>query len=313
MSIEPPDTDTDNTPVTTANTPSARRTIITWLVLIALFVALYTFFSKPDAAERPSPPPFWAGIGIGDVLPWAFSALVVGWLFWSLHRAGLVHRQLAPGRGALAQRRYGDAEAAFAAVAAKAGPSPWAAPSAHHELALARLQRGDLAGAAASLATVERWAGLAYGSNLRIGAAIGLARVHALAGHVELARRWLGVAQRRFPKDVLGEVSWSALALAEVLVLLREGKPRAAIALYEQRATELETTVPYDTMRQWWALVAFAQWQDAGPRDQGAIDMLLRRLQPLPPHGLAPLVVAWPELRGFLETHGVAAEALAPG
>jgi predicted negative regulator of RcsB-dependent stress response len=308
--IEPPDTDADNAPARSATKASAKRTLLLWGVLILVFASIYSM-SSPSDPDRPGSPSNWARVDLVSQVPVAVMVAVVGFLLWSLRRAGLISRQLAPGRRAVAQRRFDDAERVLAAVAAKAGPSPWAAPLAHYNLALARVLRGDLAGAETSLATVERWAGLAYGSNLRVLAAIDLARVHALQGHVDLARRWLGVAQRRFPKDIFGEEGWTALPLAEALVLLREGKPREAIALFEQHAAELETTVPYDTMRQWWALVAFARWQDAGPRDQGAIDVLLRRLHPMPPHALAPLVVAWPELRGFLETHGVPAEALA--
>jgi hypothetical protein len=307
MSIEPPATDTDNAPP--PKQPSAKRTLLLWLALIVMFIVIYQVFD--DGSPHDGPPPFWTRIGVFDLIPWLLLATLVGWFSWNLRSSARYYRVMGPGLRALAQRRLVEAETELVAAAATAGKAPWAGPLAHYNLALVRIQRGALATAEESLATVERWAGLAHGSDLRVLAAIELGHVHALRGNTALARRWVDVAHRRLPRASVPDDKRRALLRAEALVLLREGKPRDALALFEQNTTELESTVTYDTMRQWWALMAFAQWQDAGPRDQGAVDMLLRRLQPSRPHELAHLVVAWPELRGFLETHGVAAESLA--
>jgi hypothetical protein len=309
MSIEPPATDTDNPPA--AKKPSAKRTLLLWLVLIVMFIVIYQVFD--DGSPHDGPPPFWTQIGVFDLIPWLLLATVVGWLTWNLRSSTRYYKAMRPGLHAFAQRRLVEAETELVAAAATAGKAPWAGPLAHYNLALVRIQRGALATAEESLAIVERWAGLAYGSDLRVLAAIELGRVNALRGRTDVARRWIDVAHRRLTRAGSAEDKRRVFLLAEVLVLLREGKPRDAVARFEQSAIELETTVPYDTMRQWWALTAFAQWQDAGVRDQGAVDMLLRRLQPSRPHELAHLVVEWPELRSFLETHGVAASALTRG
>jgi hypothetical protein len=313
MSIAPPATDTDNAPPKKAS--KAKRTLVLWVVLVVMFVAIYSLMapSAPRAAEAPVEQAPWILRTLPHVLPWAFVMFVMGFLVWNGKRARSYNRAVAPAMRALRQRRLADAEAGFIEHARVAGKAPFAGAVSHHNLAAVRLRRGDFDGAAADLAQVERWSGLGFASDLRVFAAASLAQTHALGGDVALARRWLEVAQRRLPKAVNPTDKLGAFVLAEALVLLREGKPREALALDDQHASELEGTVPYDSMRQWWALMAFARWQDAGPRDQGAVDMLLRRLQPSRPHELAHLVVEWPELRGFLETHGVPSDSLSRG
>jgi tetratricopeptide (TPR) repeat protein len=312
MSIEPPATDSDNQPPAQKPT-NAKRTLLLWVVLIIAFIAIYNLFTP--SGPRPDPGPVqeshWLLRYLMAFIPWGVMAALLGALFWNGKRAQQYNRAAAPALRALNQRRLAEAESAFTAQSHVAGRAPFAGAVAHYNLAMVRLQRGNLDGAAADFGHVERWAGLAFGSDLRVLAAAYLAHVNALRGDAGLARRWLDVARRRLPAagDPANKVG--VLSLAEALVLLREGKHREALAVFDQHVVELETTVPYDTMRQWWALMAFARWQDAGPRDQGAIDVLLRRLQPSRPHELGHLVVAWPELRGFLETHGVPAEALA--
>lgn len=287
---------------------TAKRTFVLWAVLVLMFVSIYSMFTD-TATDAPR-----AAAASAPSWPFAYAPLVClaffgGFLWLAGRRAQRCNADLAEGLIALHQRRLDDAVRLLAATARTYRPNLWGGPITHYHLATAHIQRGELDVAEDLLVRVERWAGLAYGTDVRLLAAIGLAQVYGLRGDVEPARRWLDEAKHRSRRALNAVPVRPLITWAEVVVLVREERHRDALAVIEGARTELDSTIACAPMRALWLVEAFAAWRMSDPRCAATPEGLLRRALPAVPGEHAALVARWPDLRAFLETHGVAASA----
>ena len=303
-SIEPPALPTDNVPK-----PKVRRTLLLWVVLVAMFTAIYALMSPSKPRARTSQPAAVQREERFPILPVALGGGVV--LFVALlavraRHARTYNRDSAAGIAAMNEGNHALAEREFLAVSRKHRTGQVGA-LALYNLALAQVEQGKLRDAEEGLTRVEGWTGVQFASDLRVLVAIRLTAVFALEGKVDLARRWLDDARRRYDRNPRGMVFLGELVLVELLLLAREGKAREVIDGFDQRQSMLEGTLVARSMRIGWLLRAFAAWQESGPRDQGAVAPLVRRLQGGPREDLAAFAAEWPELRSFLVTHDLIA------
>jgi hypothetical protein len=313
MPIEPHASSSDGVIVSAVKSSfSAKRTFVIWVVLILMFVSIYSMFTdaNTDASRAAPPPPAASSSSPLTYLPLIAVPMFLGLMWINGRRAQRCNADLAEGLVALSQRRFDEAVRSLAATARKYRQNLWAGPIAHYHLATAHIQRGELDVAEDLLTRVERWAGLAYGTDARLLAAIGLAQVFGLRGDVDAARRWLDEAKRRHQRAVNAVLFRPLVTWAEVLVLVREERHRDALDLIDSARAELDSTVACAQMRELWLVEAFAAWRMSDPRGAATPEALVRRALPAAPGEHAALVVRWPDLRAFLETHGIAASAL---
>jgi hypothetical protein len=283
-----------------------RVKIFLGVMAVLVFVSVYSHFTgtAPTASAHRE-----TSSGLGWVSPLCLVLGAVTYL-WG-QRAHRQSQDLVPGLTALRERRLGDARRLLAQARESYGRTVLLGPQVHLHEGLAHLQSGDLDRAESSLVLADRRGWLGIHQDARLQAAVALAQVLALAGRSEASRTWLAEAKQRRDKLAAPLTHRSELLVAEMMVLVREGNFGAAIALHDASAAELAHTEPAHRLRVWWALVAYATWHMGEARNHAAAEPLLRKLRTSEPHDLAHLVVRWSELRAFLETHGVAANALA--
>jgi hypothetical protein len=276
------------------------------VMAVLVFVSVYSRFidTAPTAGAHPE-----TSSGCGWISP-LFLVLAAVTYLWG-QRARRQSQDLVPGMTALRERRLGDARRLLARARESYGRTLLLGPQVHLHEGLAHLQSGDLDRAESSLVLADRRGWLGIHQDARLQAAIAQAQVLALAGRSEASRTWLAEAKQRRDRLAAPLIHRSELLVAEMMLLVREGNFAAAIELHDASAAELERTEPVHRLRVWWALAAYATWHLADPRSEAAAEPLLRKARTSEPHDLAHLVVRWPELRAFLETHGVAATALA--
>jgi hypothetical protein len=296
-SIEPP---ADPDAAVRARKKRTRRIII-GVVALLMFVSVYSMFTDAQtaatAARRPQRPPEdinWFA-PLAGVVFWS----LMGLWWWQSRRVKALNRELAPGLIALQQGKLAEAERVMTEVERSYRRSI-GAPIAAYSLSLVHVRRGRLAEAEAALTRIERWSGLAGQLDLRLLVSIELARVFALRGNADLARRWLADARARYDRapGALGQLG--ELVLIELLVLAREGRHRDVIDGFDEQRAMLESAIPVDRMRLAWVVRAYAAWRESSVREEGTSEPLRARLADRPEE-IAPLLSEWPELRAFLE------------
>jgi tetratricopeptide (TPR) repeat protein len=291
---------------------TAKRTLVIWVALILMFVSVYSMFVDANSdAQRAAPPPPASSSSPLSYIPLLGVPVFFGLMWINGRRAQRCNADLAEGLVALNQRRLDDAVRSLAATARKYRQNLWAGPIAHYHLATAHTQRGELDVAEDLLTRVERWAKLAYGTEARLLAAIGLAQVYGLRGDVDAARRWLDEAKRRHRRAGNAVLFRPLVTWTEVVVLVREERHHDALGLIDSARVELDSTIACAQMRELWLVEAFAVWRMSDPRGAATPEALVRRALPAAPGEHAALVARWPDLRAFLETHGIPAGAFA--
>ena len=195
---------------------------------------------------------------------------------------------------ALAENRLDDAAREFGRLAREIPGQANYAPVALHNLAITLLLKGDLDGAEAELARVERWAHLAWSSGIRALCAVSFVELYTLKGDLPRARSWLADARsRQQGGQFLGLGGRLALVTTEALLLCREGKAHEASALLDGNWALLEAQTTAKALRRSWLLQAWARRRARVRRARAD----LKQLRPARAGEFASLAKAWPELR----------------
>jgi hypothetical protein len=299
----PPDEPTDNPAV--PKKKKAWRTVLLWLLLILMFVAIYQFLgggSAPRHAHTPPSPtcePSWwssvAPVGVPIAIIGAFILL----MWRQLRGTSKFNNKLEPGLLALADGDLGRAAEVFTAVAHEFRKQTAYAAAAKVSLVTAWSRQGQLQKAIEAAIDVERAPGLLFGSEVRLHASIHLATLYALRGDVATARRWCESARQRLARAQNRTYAAAILRLAEVLVLARAGERQEALRALERDWRRLEESLTATTMKKALVLRAFCAVGDANRGSTGPWLSLVRKGE------LQWMAVEWPELQAFLAAHDV--------
>ena len=271
---------------------NAKKTIVIWVVLIVMFLAIYQMFDTSQRHELTGYSGWWiAGAVIGTLI----FALVLVVFLWG--GAARFNTSQASGLEALAAGRYDEAVDVFAKVARRyrTKPSYFAVATYNHGYTL--LRAGDSAAAAGILLRAERTPNIGP-NGVRKLAAIQLARCFAFGGDVEKATTWLEAARKRTAggDPIYDRALFEAV---EGVVLCRQGKLEEANRHYEACWHRFTAYLPINLMSEVWLLRAYAVSSTSGPRDAGAAEPYLRMLRGLPPGSLDWITKHWPELQRF--------------
>ncbi len=304
----PPREPTDN-PVQPAK-KSSTRTLLLWVALIVVFVAIYGLFSSeaPPREHVAHAAPAGEPLGwmiLSRVWPFALIGLFVWWLRRQMRGGTKLNQRLEPGLLALADGDPARAAAVFREVAEQYRGQATYLAACRLQLSLALERLRDLGAAIDEAIRVERGAGLLYGSELRLAAAIHLGRLFVLRGEQEAAAQWIADARRRLGR-AQGRL-WAAaqLRVTEAFFLARQSRPVEALRLLEADWSRIEEQLSVATMRPAWLLRAFLVAQESGPREQAGAEPWLRMLRTMRPAELDYLTREWPELRAFVELSSV--------
>jgi hypothetical protein len=258
----PPIEPTDN-PVPTQNKKKqARKTLVLWVLLIIMFIAIYQFFSPPPHQHQhhsPPPPspgwsPFWS------FMPALFTAGVfIFWLRWTFRGGTKLNQALEPGNLALADGDPARAVEIFRVVEKRYEKQATYAAAVRLSLAMALLDAGDSQGAIDTLVRAEKGAGLLYGSDVRVSAAVHLAHLYGLTGELDAAEKWIADTRRRLQRQTSHRI-WSGaqLCVCEAIVACRRGRLDEAVKLLERNWRRLQHSLTVVQIREAWLLRAFA-------------------------------------------------------
>lgn len=272
----------------------ALRTIAVWLVLIAMFLTIYTSF----------------GGGLGFSLSMFGGVIALVLLFFGVTVARNVRearRFQADNTEALAQSARGNHEAARATFSRWVEETHMArvVAVARHNLGwtLARMGKLDEAIEVAT-ANEQHYLSQLEATVLAPTSAIDLALYHALAGHLDDAEAWLARAAERHDKLSLPSVPAMA-AFARAALDCRAGRYADAAGALDERWSEYEAVLTGDTVRSLRLVRAFAKAAE-GPRHAGVATIDIATLRPAFPDEYAMLTTTWPEMAGFLASNGLA-------
>lgn len=289
---------------------SAKTTLIIWLVLIVMFIAIYAVMrtSPRDrgAVVEATTGYAWWWLGIVGVTGLALPILFMVVMFRGAER---FNASQTAGLEAIARGQHSKAVELFEALAKRFRMKPNFAAVARYNQGYALLLGGDSAAAVGALLAVERMPKLALGGIRRMAAGQ-LARAFALGGDVEKATQWLEALRKR---PMTGDPVYCQALLDSVdaLVLCRKGDFAEAVRIYERAWPQLEAYLPVHQMREVWLLRAYATTMTSSVRDSGAAEPWLRMIRGTPPGGFTWLTARWLELATFTMTHGHGAEAAA--
>lgn len=293
-------------PVVPITQASPKKTLLLWIVLILLFVAIWSFFGSDtprDAPAPPSPSPFggwWIGL-----LPTGLVFVFVVLFFRTYTQSVDFNLALETGRRAMAERRFSDAARAYADLAGSHAKRPLYAAAATFYAAGAQLAAGDIEGARRLYADVEKNKTVLFSSSVRLQAAIQLGMTNALLGELEAAEAWAGEARARLPKSKDDRLSTaSLLCLVEAVIALRRGNRAEALKLLEGNWLTMREILSANQMRVVEVIRSFAE-ASAGLREYNAVSERLVRIEPVQPGEFAYLGVGWPEMKTFLVAHGL--------
>lgn len=268
-----------------------RRAVLL-VVLVGIFVAVYVIAA-----------------GNGDratvVIVGTTTAVVVAAFAMATARmTRMVQRFQTENTAAVAALGRGELESARATFSrwAETTGFPRLAAVANHNLGWTLARQGQLQRAIdVATANDERCLSALQANGLAPTSAIDLALYHALAGSLDDARRWLGVADGRKAMVALPTVP-AMRAMAQAVIDCRDGNaPEAARAL-DERWREYEALLTGDIVRPLRIVRAFAR-AAAGPREAGTAQMELVSARPAYPGEYAMLGVEWPEMAAFLAAH----------
>jgi hypothetical protein len=292
-----------------AKPQSAKKTLIVWLVLIALFVAVWTFLTPAGSgAAREALPPCeqasfsWVSVALGWIPALLFSGLLVS-LWRALVVGNAFHRELETSHVALAERRLPDALAALDGMLAKYGKKLSYVANVHLQRVTVLKLAGRLDEAVDACIQIERMPSLALTSGARAFAGARLAELYAMKGDLDAAERWTREVRARLAKNQDDRMAYAArLCVAEAIVLVRRGAAREAAASLEASWDKLRFTLSAQEMLVPEAVRGFAEAQ-ASLREQNVATVRVLRLGEASRGELAFLGASWPEMRDFLAAH----------
>lgn len=275
---------------------SARRTLVLWVGLIALFVIIYAFVSpsSPGQARSHSESPSTWWIWLVCAGPVVLVVVLFGWHFAASRR--FLARQV-PAHEAFCDGEYERAAQQFGALAQRYRLNPSLSSLAAYNQARSLIYDGDAAVAVGILLGIERLPSLPI-NGIRRPVAVDLALAFAIGGDLDKAQRWLEAARERSAGIDPGH-EYARLAEIEGLLLCRAAKFEDAIRHYDATWERMQSRLTVRDMRAVWLLRAFAVASISGPRDGAAAEIWLRLLRATQPGPLDWLTGHWPELAAF--------------
>jgi hypothetical protein len=287
-------------PVAPPKEGSAMRTLVLWVVLIAMFIAIYTMFGNDDGVVTQEPVGYrgyWIAIAAiaGFLIPIAF----VIWQFSG-------HRKFNEAQGAaleaLAQDRPMAAAEMFAELARQNRTRLMFHAVASYNHGYALLRAGESARAVGILLRVDRTPKIR--ADFKTLTQVALARSFALGGDLAKANAWLDAAKANptFDNPIYGR---AVIASVEALVRCREGAYDKALDVLEANWSLLEHYLAIDLMAEPWLVRAFSTTMLSTARDAAAAEPWLRALRIMSPEQSRWLTHHWPELLHFATTHDV--------
>lgn len=281
--------------------PTGLRTLGLWVLLIALFLAIYRVYAIPGAGH--------------DWMPTVLLLAVVGsiggvgvWVAW-LRR---VHRRFnAKNLSGLDRLARGDLEVAekiFAELAVEVR-RPALRPVALLNCAYVQLRRGQLAEAANGFARVERTGRGAIGA-LASGH---LAVTCAIANRLDEAQRWIDRAAANYARIPTARSLIGQVPLARAVVACRRGNPAEAVRVLDEGWSRFQSALSGDVMRPLRMVRALALEAAGGEGSARPLAAQLAVLAEERPADLTWMAAEWPELRAFLDRHGLAGTKLPDG
>lgn len=301
----PPPEANENPPVAKK---SAKRTLLLWIVLIAMFMAIYQFLGTTPPSHHvvhaPPPPPahpdpLWNAL-VGFLPSFALIALFVLYLRRQFKGGSKLNAKLEPGNLALADGDLGRAADVFAAVAHEYRKQTSYAAAAKLSLSTALMRQGELQRAIEAAIEVERAPGLLSTGDTRTIACTHLALLYALRGQLDAATRWCEAARRRLPRGQTRTYTAALLRVAELVTLARSGQSADATRAFDRDAGRLEEALPVTSVRKAWLLRAFLAASDG---TRATVEPWLTLARSGRPRELRWLATEWPELRAFLDAH----------
>jgi tetratricopeptide (TPR) repeat protein len=283
---------------------SASRTLLVWVCLVVLFVAVYGLVGDDDRVRIG-----FSGWSVaGAALAGAF--LIVLIVLFVVRGAKQFNAAQTAGLEALAERDYGAAAEHFAQLARRYRGKPNFAAFARYNYGVALLRGGDSQQAAGIFRAVEGDVKLTMFPGIRRLAAFQLGRCFALGGDVAKAREWLEAIKKRGVALDNPAHDRAMVEGLEGLVLCREGKLAEAQRHYELAWNRMTEFLQMRQMTEPLLLRAYAIATASGPRDAGAAEPYLRMLRGVSSRDLEWIVKHWPELAAFVTTQlGVAQAA----
>jgi hypothetical protein len=273
---------------------NAKKTVLLWLCLIVMFLAIYQLFSGPtQSSHHHSHTSSWDPTSL--IVSSLVAALLLRLVFWG--RA--TNRFNVDNAVAETQLARGQVELALAQlVGMRQRYRRWRSlrNAVEHNLARVELRQGKLDSALDRFAAVANSRGKVEMAETRRKAMLHLAIGYALKGDVTAATAWLG-AFDKWP-GALCVVD----PLARALIELRRGHYDAVARDLETRWRELEQRLTGDGLRPLRVVRAFAVAHGTS-RDAEAAPALLQPLGQGAREELRWLGAGWPELQQFIDAH----------
>ncbi len=290
-------------PTPPAQKRQARKTLVLWLLLIAMFVGIW--MALDDKTPRPRPPACesqWSPGAIAvTVLPLGLVAAFLGYIAWVSRRTTRYNRAQEPASLAYLTGHFDEAVRLFRALEPHQGGHA-ARLYVHYHVASALFEKGDLDGALPEAIAAER-GGKPFAGDIRVRSAILLAMIYGARGDLAAADQWAKEARARLPKVHDRIFVGALLRVAEALCQVRAGRYADGIATLDADAAVLAASLSLSKMRIVWLLRAFSLSQGESPRTVGQATPHLQLLRGTQGASLAYLGVRWPELRDFLDAH----------
>ena len=272
---------------------SSHKTLILWVLLILMFLAVYQLFSR-----TPPTPAQHVGYSDSNWFAWVliapFVGLLVGWVVWSRIRLSRFNRENAGGIELLNKGITAKAAEVFESLVAR---YRWPANlriTGRHNAAIAQIKSGQLGRAIELLAPLLKDKSAV---NLHASAGNELAVAYALSGDLAAADKALAVVEK-IPNVTAYHLIWP-----RVVIAARRGEFSELARTLESRWRELESQLSGEVLRRLTLLRAFALASVDGVRGPGSAEPLLERLRPAAPGEFTWLSASWPELDAFLQTH----------
>jgi hypothetical protein len=288
---------------------NAKRTLLLWVLLIFIFLAIWQFLSPSTPQPHASQPRMCPCNENGWTSSAWYSLPTVGvfvmvFLIMRQFRAPLAFNASQEGAMlAFAQRRFAEAAELYRSAAATLLKTPLYQAVGNYNLAYAELWAGRLEDAIKILARVERTLGSPRATGVRFLAANSLVLANGLAGDLDTAERWADDTRKRIAKTADSRLNAGAqLCLGEAVVALRRGRVADALTSLESNWLSLRQGLNANSMRVAEILRAFAE-AHAGVREYNTVGERLIRVEPVATHEFAFLGVRWPAMQEFLVAH----------
>jgi tetratricopeptide (TPR) repeat protein len=283
------------------------RTLVLWVLLLGMFLALWVVLqpspgssraSLPSAEEAPA-----AEVGLAARLGMYLPGLALFGIFmaWGVRRTRGFTAANAAGLKALAEGDYAKAATHLEGAARRyRWPAMYRAVGSFN-LGLARLYEGRLAEALERFEDAERRSNRML--NIKANIAVQLALTNALRGSIEPARKWRSEAEALVKTAPDPATVGGLLAFVTAVIDVRERRYDEFVRWLDDGWARLEGSLTARTTRPLRALRAFALAQSGGARNAGVAQKALEALKPVREGEFALLEAEWPEMRAFLRVH----------